>query len=59
MNSVVTTMSVQIPLLDAYFDSLWSFHTSYLKSASEILTLGFSFLKLIPIKNFKFDLKSL
>lgn len=53
MNSFVTIMSVQIPLLDANFDPLWSFHTSYLKSATEILTLGFDVLKLIPIKNFK------
>lgn len=35
------------------------FHISYLKSATEILTLGFNSLKLIHIKNFKLDLKCL
>lgn len=59
MNSIVTIISVQIPLSDANFDPLWSFHTSYLKSATEILTLGFNFFKLIPVKNFKLVLKSL
>lgn len=62
MNSAVTSRGVQIPVdysSVANFDLLETFQTSYLKSAMEILTIGFNFLKLIPINHFLFDLKIL